>query len=135
MKSREIQNQVHQEHNMSSVGMAEEAGGYVRRMIEREAKGWGDQANAQQRLEARYGLPFWAMDHLRTGRAKTVEAGLFARIRGAYLDLCERQVAKLQHEIAIERALHEDDTLADLESEARRLAARIQAKKVARAAR
>lgn len=117
---------------MSSVDMADEAGGYVRRMVEREARGWGDQTNAQQRLEARYGLPFWAMDHLRTGRAKTVEAGLFARIRGAYLDLCERQVAKLQHEIAIERTLNEDDTLADLESEARRLAARIQEKKQAR---
>ncbi len=132
MKSRENQYPVHQEHNMTSVDMASEAGGYVRRMVEREARGWGDQTNAQQRLEARYGLPFWAMDHLRTGRAKTVEAGLFARIRGAYLDLCERQVAKLQHEIAIERTLNEDDTLADLESEARRLAARIQAKKQAR---
>ena len=129
MKSRENQYPVHQEQNMSSVDMAETAGGYVRRMVEREARGWGDQTNAQQRLEARYGLPFWAMDHLRTGRAKTVEAGLFARIRGAYLDLCERQVAKLQHEIAIERTLNEDDTLADLEGEARRLAARIQAKK------
>lgn len=116
-----------------SIECADTAGTYVRRMVEREARGWGDQTNAQQRLEARYGLPFWAMEHLRTGRAKTVEAGLFARIRGAYLDLCERQVAKLQHEIAIERTLHEDDTLEDLEGEARRLAARIQAKKQARA--
>jgi hypothetical protein len=119
----------HQEHEMSSVDVA---GGYVRRMVEREARGWGDQTNAQQRLEARYGLPFWALDHLRTGRAKTVEAGLFARIRGAYLDLCERQVERLQHEIAIEKALHEDDTLQDLEREASQLAARIQEKKQAR---
>lgn len=115
-----------------SMELVDTAGGYIRRMVEREAKGWGDQTNAQQRLEARYGLPFWAMEHLRTGRAKTVEAGLFARIRGAYLDLCERQVAKLQHEIAIERTLSEDDTLEDLEREARRLAARIQEKKQAR---
>ena len=49
------------------------------------------------------------------------------------LDLCERQVAKLQHEIAVEKALNEDDTLEDLEREARRLAARIAAKKASRA--
>ena len=63
--------------------------------------------------------------------AKTVEAGLFARIRAAYLDLCERQVSKLQHEIALEKAMNEDDTLEDLEREASRLAARIAQKKEA----
>lgn len=124
--SREIQ---HQERSVSTV---EEAGQYVRRMVEREARGWGDQQNAQQRLEVRYGLPFWAMEHIRTGRAKTVEAGLFHRIRAAYLDLCERQVAKLQHEIAVEKALNEDDTLQDLEREAAKLAARIEAAKARR---
>jgi hypothetical protein len=57
---------------------------------------------------------------------------MFARIRGAYLDLCERQVAKLQHQISIEKALNSDDTLADLESEAERLAAKIAAAKAKR---
>ena len=111
---------------MSSV---ETAGEYVRRMVEREARGWGDQSTAQQRLEARYGLSFWALEHLRTGRAKSVEAGLFKRIRAAYLDLCERQIEKLQHEIAIEKAIHEDDDLSNLQSEADRLAALVAAKK------
>lgn len=116
---------------MSSVDMAS---GYVLRMVEKETRGWGDQENALSRLEVRYGLPFWSMNNLRTGRAKTVEAGLFARIRGAYLDLCERQVVKLQHEISIEKALNEDDTLDDLEREASRLAAKIAAKKQERRA-
>lgn len=105
---------------------------HVRRMVEKETRGWGDQDSALTRLEARYGIPFWSLNNIRTGRAKTVEAGLFDRIRGAYLDLCQKQVAKLQHEIAIEKALNEDDTLEDLEREAGRLAARIQAKKEAR---
>lgn len=105
------------------------AAGYVRRMVEAETRGWGDQGSALARLEARYGPPFWSLNHIRTGRAKTVEAGLFARIRSAYLDLCERQVAKLQHEISIERALNTDDSLADLEREAAALAARIAEKK------
>ena len=108
------------------------AGDYVRRMIEHETRGWGDQHNALSRLEARYGLPFWSLRNLKSGRAKTVEAGLFARIRAAYIDLCERQVTKLQHEISIEKAMNEDDTLQDLEREAAALAARIAAKKEAR---
>lgn len=117
---------------VSCVDYADEAGEYVRRMVEAETKGWGDQSNAMSRLETRYGLPFWSLNNLRTGRAKTVDAGLFARIRGAYLDLCERQVARLQHEIAIEKALNEDDTIEDLERQACALAAKIAAKKRAR---
>ena len=124
MTSRENQ---HQEREMSSVEMADQAGGFVRRMIERETKGWGDQGPAQQRLEARYGLSFWTLDHLRTGRAKSIEASLFARVRAAYLDVCERQVAILQHEIAIEKAINSDDTLEDLEREAAELVARVAA--------
>jgi hypothetical protein len=108
------------------------AGDYVRRMIEHETRGWGDQHNALSRLEARYGLPFWSLRNLKSGRAKTVEAGLFARIRAAYIDLCERQVTKLQHEISIEKAMNEDDALEDLDREAGALAARIAAKKEAR---
>ena len=55
---------------------ADVAAGYVRRMVEKETRGWGDQEGALGRLEARYGLPFWSLNHIRTGRAKTVEAGL-----------------------------------------------------------
>ena len=126
MAFRESQNP---EREMSTV---EAAGGYVRRMVETEARGWGDQAQAQQRLEAKYGLPFWALEHLRTGRAKTVEAGLFARIMAAYLDLCERQVGKLLKEIAIEKAINEDDDIQHLERQAARLVAEIQARKAKR---
>jgi hypothetical protein len=128
MKCRESQSQ---EREMSS---AEMASGYVRRMVERESRGWGDQDNALSRLEAKYGIPFWSLQNLRTGRAKTVEAGLFARVRSAYLDLCERQVHQLQHEIAVEKAMHggADATLEDLENEAAELARKIAAKKAAR---
>ena len=116
----------YQEREVSTV---ETASAYVKRMVERETKGWGDQENALTRLEARYGLPFWSMDHLRTGRAESVEAGLFQRIRAAYLDLCERQVAKLQHEIAIEKAIQGDDSMEDLAREAETLLARIAEKR------
>lgn len=123
-------------HKLGREGMSSSdvAGSYVRRMIEHETRGWGDQHNALSRLEARYGLPFWSLRNLKSGRAKTVEAGLYARIRAAYIDLCERQVTKLQHEITIEKAMNEDDALEDLDREARALAARIAAKKEVRRA-
>lgn len=132
MTSREFQDQ---ECELSTAAAVETAGQYVRRMVATESSGWGDHANAQQRLERRYGIPYWSLEHIRTGRAKTVDAGLFARIRAAYLDLCERQMARLQHEIQIEKALHEDDTIEDLEREAASILARLAAKKAARAMR
>jgi hypothetical protein len=79
-------------------------------------------------FERRYGIGRWTLEHLRKGRAKTCDVGIFARLRAAYLDLCERQVTKLQHQIAIEKATSDDD-LADLEAEASALAAKIAAKK------
>jgi hypothetical protein len=110
----------------------ETASGYVRRMVERESRGWGDQRPAMHRIESRYGIAFNCLEHLRSGRAKTVEGGLFARIRAAYIDLCRAQVAKLQHEIAIEKAIHEDDDLASLEAEATALASKIEAARARR---
>jgi hypothetical protein len=103
------------------------ASGYVRRMVELETRGSGDTEGALRRLEARFGLPYWSLWHLRRGAAKTVEAGLFARIRGAYLSYCEQQVAALQHEIFLEKAADEDADLADLEVEAQALAEKIAA--------
>lgn len=100
---------------------------YASRLVELETRG-SDTDAALHRLEQRYGLSPNQIIHLRSRRAKSCDVSLFARLRGAYLDLCERQVSKLQHEIAIERATG-DDTLEDLETEARALAAKIQAKK------
>lgn len=106
---------------------------YVRQMIEVETRGWGHDENTLARLGERYGLSKWTLNHLRTGRAKTVEAGVFARIRAAYLDICERQVARLQQQIAIEKAMGWDDNLEGFAAEAEALAARIAAKKQMRA--
>lgn len=103
---------------------------YVRQMIQTESQGPGDAENAMSRLEQRYGIGFWTLDRLRKNRAKTCDATIYQRIRYAYLDLCARQVSKLQHQIAVEKAT-DDDTLEDLEAEASALAARIAAKKAA----
>lgn len=115
-------------HGMSTAVASE----YVRRMVARESRGPGDTEGAMARLEARYGIGFWQPSHLRGGRAKTVDIGLFARIRAAYLDYCEKQIRLLQHEIAVEKAINEDDSLEDLEREAAELVARVAAKRKAK---
>jgi hypothetical protein len=103
----------------------ESATEYVRAMVQRESHGPGDIDNAMQRLEARYGLPFWSLWHLRKGRAKSCEASLYARIRGAYLDMCQRQASNLLHEIELEAAAG-DDTDQDLADRLRAIASEIE---------
>jgi hypothetical protein len=112
-------------HKMS----AAMAGDLVRQMVARESRSAGDTEGAMSRLEAKYGIGFWQLAHLRGGRAKTIETGLFMRIRAAYLDHCQRQISALQHEIALERARGADDDLVNLEAEAAVLARKIAAKK------
>jgi len=104
---------------------------YVRTMVQRESHGPGDLDNAMRRLEAKYGLPFWTLWHLRKGKAKTVEASLLARIRGAYLDMCQRQASNLLHEIKMEAAASDDDLDSDIAAELEALLAKIQAKREA----
>ncbi len=103
---------------------------YVRTMVQRESHGPGDLDNAMRRLEAEYGLPFWTLWHLRKGKAKTVEASLLARIRGAYLDMCQRQASNLLHEIKMEAAA-DHDLDSDIATELEALLAKIQAKRAA----
>lgn len=119
---------VHQEQKVMS--SAQMATGYVRRMVENETRGWGDQDNALTRLEAKYGLPFWTLQNLRTGRAKTVESTLFNRIKAAFVDHCGRQAARLLHEADMAKEVTpEDDDLAAIQDEIYALAARLAAAK------
>ena len=103
---------------------------YVRVMVQRESNGPGDLDRAMSRLEQRYGLPFWSLWYLRKGRAKTVEASLLARIRGAYLDMCQRQASNLLHEIEMEAAAG-DDLDRDIATELEALVAKIKTKRQA----
>lgn len=105
---------------------------YVRRMVEREADGEGDIPNAIERVARRWGLTKWQVERIRKGRAKTIDIGLFTRLRMAYLAECERQISKLQQELALERAMgaHLDD-MADFEREASQLAAKVAKAKAA----
>lgn len=102
----------------------------ARRMVEVQGLNGHDDETSAAIIEQRYGIGLWQLLHLAKGRAKTCDLTLYGRLRAAYIDLCEKQVSKLQHEIAIEKATGDDD-LEDLEREARALAAKIQARKAA----
>jgi hypothetical protein len=108
----------------------EAASDYASRLLDLEQRGSSDTEGALYRIEQRYGLSPNQIMHLRSRRAKSCDVSLFARVRGAYLDLCHRQVSKLQHEIAMTEAAT-DDALEDLAAEAAVLAAKIQARKQA----
>ncbi len=105
---------------------------HVQRMVVREIETSGSRDRAFDAISRRYGITRSQLRHLWEGRAKTVEAGLFARIRLAYLDFNQRQISKLQAELALERAMGGDpDNLDDLETEARELLAKVEAARAA----
>lgn len=112
----------------------EAAGGYVLKMLEKEGRGWGDTSNALTRLSRRYGISYWTLYNLRIGRAKTVEASVFNRIRSAYRDMCERQIANLKHELEVERAMNPDAFDEDFAREAEKLLAKARQAKKTKAA-
>jgi hypothetical protein len=105
------------------------ASDYVRQMIHREARGPGDYENAMTRLEAKYGIGFWTLDHLRKNKAKTCEVSMFARIRAAFADHCGRQAARLLEEAKTAQAVEPNDDVAAIQSEIEALAARLAAAK------
>lgn len=102
---------------------AVEARGYIDKMVAKESKGWGDTVPALQRIEKVYGLPFWTINHIRLGRAKTVEGGMLRRIKSAYYEMCARQIRNLQHELEIDEEASGADH-SDLLAEVHSLAAK-----------
>lgn len=102
---------------------------YVRRMIHREGTGPGDCERAMQMIEAKYGIGFWTLDHLRRRKAKTVDVSLFARIKAAFIDHCGRQAASLLHEADMAMRIEPNDDVAAIEDEIRALVARLEAAK------
>lgn len=104
-----------------------EASYFVREMIHREARGPGDCEGAMSRLEAKYGIGFWTLDHLRKNKAKTCDVGLYARIKLAFIDHCGRQARRLLDEAAMVQAVNPNDDVADITREIQALQARLAA--------
>ena len=107
---------------------ADRARGFISRMILHEARGTSDTQPALRRLARDYGFNYWTLDRIRRGKAKSVEAGLFKKIRDAYLSHCAWKLKSLAHEIKMERA-GGNDVDADILAEAEALLAKIEKRK------
>jgi hypothetical protein len=108
---------------------AVEATHFVRAMIHREAAGPGDAERAMSNLEAKYGIGFWTLDHLRKGKAKTCDVSLYARIKAAFADHCGKQARLLLQEAETAQRVEPNNDVAAIEREIRALQARLAAAK------
>lgn len=98
---------------------------YGRKMLEMESRGNGDQLNALDRIGRLVGMKPRAVRRLINGETQPT-LSVFARMRSGYLDLCERQINRLQHEVAVEKARFGDAAFADLDHEISALAHKVQ---------
>lgn len=102
----------------------EQASKWLTDMMSREAILIGD-ANAIRVVGRRCGLGYWPTYRLMRKEAKTLDVGVYAKIRTAYLGFCRREIAKLEHEFEVARVVDAD--LEDLEGEISALAAKVKA--------
>lgn len=111
---------------MSTVDMfsPDIAAHYGRKAVEIESRGNGDQMNALERVGRECGLKARALRRVING--ETVPTlPVFLNIRAAYLNICERQVKRLEHELETERRRFGDAAFADLDREISNLAEKV----------
>lgn len=101
---------------------------YVRKMIEMETRGNGDQMNAIERVSRDVGMSPRSVRRLVNGETDP-GMKLFARIHKAYLDKCARMAAALLHQIEVEKARFGSEHFEDIGAEALALRAKIEARK------
>lgn len=114
----------------SPVSAADQAIDFARRAVNAEARGHGDVEDAMHRLAAKTGVGYWTWWGLWNRRRKTADADLLGVIRGAYLLVCQRQLATLQHALAAEER-QSGNVDADLVAETEALLAKIKARRSA----
>lgn len=99
---------------------------YARKMIERESRGSGDQLNALEKVGRACGMTPRSLRRLINGETKDPGLTVFGRVRAAYLELCDRQIKQLQHEVETDKVRFGDATaFADLDHEIEALAAKL----------
>lgn len=111
---------------MSTVDMfsPDIAAHYGRKAVEIESRGNGDQLNALERVGRECGLKARALRRIINGET-TPTLPVFLNIRKTYLNICERQLRKLEIEIETERKRFGDAAFADLDREIANLAEKV----------
>ena len=100
---------------------------YANALIEKEGRVSIEEA--LRRVEARTGVNYWTLWAFRYRKPKVIAADIFFQIRDSYLALCEREVAKLEHSIAIAKAKGGTDDLEDIAGTAASVRAQLEAAK------
>ncbi|TQX91283.1 hypothetical protein EQW76_00655 [Rhizobium sp. rho-13.1] len=106
---------------MFSAGVAAQ---YARKMVEIESRGNGDQLNALERVGRVCGLKSRALRRIINGETSP-SLSVFASIRAGYLNLCERQIERLRHEVETDKVRYGDAAFADLDEEIETLAEKV----------
>lgn len=102
---------------------------FAKRLFEMRCRGWGDESDALAEVSDWSGLSPRSYKRLMTGETKDPSIRMFASVRAAYLNYCQKLVLRLQHEIEIEKEIHGDVAFADIGAEVEILARKIEAAK------
>lgn len=87
-------------------------------------------ANTLRRVCEKYGLPYWTLENVRKGRARTIPLDLLDRLGHVWLSVREEQLRKWEMELATERAKgFVDDDLLDMERQAADFRSRLEARR------
>jgi hypothetical protein len=105
-----------------SAAYLDTAARWSRDLTQMRSRGPGDIENAMRAIEREYGVDYWVQWRLRYRRSALRDIGVtvFMSLRNAYRAECERQMRKLQNEIA--------STPSDLVAEAEALVREIEGK-------
>lgn len=104
-----MQDDLHRDDKMSDA-VVTQASTWADALLSKVHRGPGDTIDAAMfRAEAKYGIPanvFWT---LRYRRPKDILASVYLRLQAAYQAECDRQEARLRHEINLTKQVMGDD--------------------------
>jgi hypothetical protein len=88
---------------MQQVAYLDEAAEWSRSLTRMRARGPGDTDNAMRSIEREYGVDYWLQWRLRYRLSSLRDIGVTAymSLKAAYQAECERQMRKLEHDIAV----------------------------------
>lgn len=87
---------------MSDTAYLDQAAMWSKDLTRMKARGPGDTENAMRQIEREYGIEYgflWSLRY-RRDRLKIISLSVYETIRAAYRAECERQMRKLENEIA-----------------------------------
>lgn len=107
----------------------ERAAKYAEKMLRHECKGWGDETNALASIGRKCGLSAKSLKRLIKGERKTVDTGLYVRIRMAYLSFCSSLIESVKTEMNEDIEEHGHAAFADIFDDLAALEAKVEAAK------